>query len=72
MLQLQLLPCAVSELFAQVTTTHVVTKADQYGLLAAILTDSLSHEERRAIDRLLHAASKKRICVINEISALAA
>ncbi len=67
---LTLLPGAISELFAQATATGKLTWADRYGLLAAILSDSLSDEERSAIDRLLRAVKNKRIAIQDEISAL--
>lgn len=69
--QLQLLPSALADLFAQASHEGYLTKADQYGLLAALLNEaSLSEEERTAIDRLLRAVTKKRIVIINEISTL--
>ncbi len=70
MIQLSLLPFAIPELFAQVSTTRTLTQADCYGLLAAVLEDSLIDEERAAIDRLLHAVYKGRIQTVDEISAI--
>lgn len=70
MIQLRLLPFAIPELFAQASTTRTLTQADCYGLLAAVLEDSLVDEERAAIDRLLHAVYKGRIHTVNEISAI--
>ncbi|MGP1386536.1 MAG: hypothetical protein ACTS2F_23455 [Thainema sp.] len=67
---LTLIPGAISELFAQATATGQLTWADRYGLMAAILSDSLSDEERCAIDRLLRAVKNQRIIIKDEISAL--
>jgi hypothetical protein len=39
-------------------------------LMAALLEDSLTEEERAAIDRLLHALWRGRMTVVNDISAL--
>lgn len=69
-MQLQLLPNALSELFAQVSNSGCITLADRYGLMAALLDDSLEEEEIRAIDRLIRAFNKGRLVVVNEISAL--
>ena len=70
MIKLRLLPYALPELFAQASATRTLTEADRYGLLAAVLEDSLIAEERAAVDRLLHAVCKGRIHPVNEISAL--
>jgi len=63
-----LLPNALSELFAQVSHTGYITLADRYGLMAAVLDDSLDEEQRMAIDRLIRAVYKRRLIVVNEIS----
>ena len=73
MLQLplpNLLPSALSELFAQVASTGAITKADRYGLMAAIMDETLGEEERRAIDRMLHALCRGRLQMVNELSAV--
>lgn len=70
MLQVKPLPCGLSDLFLQVTRTRRITKADQYGLMAAILSDSLSSDEKDAIDRMLRSVRKGRILVVDEISAV--
>ena len=67
---INLLPSAIAELFAQVASTRVITKADRYGLMAAILDDRLGEEERCAIDRMLHALCRGRLQMVNEISAV--
>ena len=66
----RLLPGAVADLFAHVTISGKITLADRYGLMAAILEDSLSEEERASIDRLLRACRRGRMTIVNELSAL--
>lgn len=46
-IQIRLLPGAVSELFAQASSSGKITKADQYGLMAALLEDSLTQRVAR-------------------------
>jgi hypothetical protein len=70
LLPINLLPSAIGELFAQVATTGRITKADRYGLMAAILDENLGEEERWAIDRMLHALCRGRLQMVNEISAV--
>ncbi|MBW4522384.1 MAG: hypothetical protein KME16_22245 [Scytolyngbya sp. HA4215-MV1] len=64
----ELLPNAISELFAQASYSGVITLADRYALMAAVSNDSLDEEERRAIDRLLRAICRGRIRPSNELS----
>lgn len=66
--QIQLLHSALAELFVQASNTGRLTLADRYGLMAALLDESLSDEERSSIDRLIHAVNRGRISVVNEIS----
>jgi hypothetical protein len=66
----RLLPGAISDLFAQVSTSGQLTLADRYGLLAALLEDELTEEERASIDRLLRAFYRGRMKIVNEISVL--
>jgi len=68
--QVQLLPGAVSEIFASVTDTGVLTLADRYGLMAAALDESLDREERYAVDRLLRSIHKGRIRTVNCLSTI--
>ena len=70
MLPVQLLPTALPELFASASHTGYLTVADRYGLMAALLEESLLEEERYALDRLLHAVRRGRIAIVNEISAV--
>ena len=65
-----LLPSAIGDLTAQVAHSRRITLADRYGLMAAILSDSLKDEERDAIDRLLRAACRGRFTIVDDISAL--
>lgn len=67
---LELLPCAIAELYASATATGKITLADRYGLLAAMLTQSVSVEEMKAIDRLLYSLRRGHIHVVDELSAL--
>lgn len=67
---IKLLPHAISELMAQVSATRKITLADRYGLMAAILEDSLEEEDRFSIDRLLRALRRGRLQVVDEISSL--
>ncbi len=63
-----LLPDALAELFADVTTSGRVTLADRYGLMAALLDESLDDEARYSIDRLLRAVYRGRVQIVNELS----
>lgn len=69
-IQIRLLPGAVSDLFAQASSSSKITLADRYGLLAALLEDSLPEDERASIDRILYALYRGRMKVVSEISAL--
>jgi hypothetical protein len=68
--KVQLLQSALSDLFAQVNATGHLTLADRYGLMAAILDESLSEEERRCVDRLLRAVYRGKIKIVDEFSNL--
>lgn len=68
--QVKLLPCALSELYAQAFTSGSITQADRWGLMAAVLDESLTEEERSSVDRILHAVRRGRLQIVNEISAL--
>ncbi|HAA30083.1 MAG TPA: hypothetical protein DCE56_23345 [Cyanobacteria bacterium UBA8553] len=67
--QVRLIPGALSDLYAQATSTGEITLADQYGLMAALLEESLTSEERASLNRLLHGIRRGRLKVVNEISA---
>ncbi|MBD2256212.1 hypothetical protein H6G13_01370 [Pseudanabaena sp. FACHB-2040] len=66
--QCSLLPLAISEILADAATTGQLSLADRYGLMAAILSESLSEEERAAIDRLLRAVLRGRLQISNHLS----
>jgi hypothetical protein len=68
--QVRLLPDAISDLFAEVSSSKKITLADRYGLMAAMLEDTLTEEERASIDRLLYASCRGRMKVVSELSAL--
>jgi hypothetical protein len=68
--QVRLIPGAVSDLFAQVSRSGKITLADRYGLMAALLEDSISEEERHSIDRLLYALRRGRMKLVDDISVL--
>jgi hypothetical protein len=65
----QLLPGALSEMIATVAETGVLTRADRYGLMAALLDESLSDDELAATNRLLRAVLKGRVKVLDFLSA---
>ena len=58
---LQLIPGAIAEILASSSETGVITLADRYGLMTAIINDSLNEEEIRAINRILRAVVKGRV-----------
>ncbi|HIK33526.1 MAG TPA: hypothetical protein IGS17_20205 [Oscillatoriales cyanobacterium M59_W2019_021] len=64
----QLIPGALSEMIATVAETKVLTRADRYGLMAALLDESLSEEELEATNRLVRAVLKGRVKVLDRIS----
>ncbi|MEQ8752954.1 MAG: hypothetical protein RID09_05460 [Coleofasciculus sp. G1-WW12-02] len=66
----RLLPGALSDLFAQTTSSGKITLADRYGIMAALLEESLTDEERDSLERLLRAFRRGRMQVVDEISSL--
>lgn len=68
MFPIQLIPGAISELLAVVRDTHKITKADRYGLMAAILDESISEEDRLCLDRLLRSIYRGRVNIVDELS----
>lgn len=68
--QVRLLPGAISDLFVQVSISGQITLADRYGLMAALLEEEITEEERASIDRLFHALCRGRMKIVDEISAL--
>ncbi|HEY9808036.1 MAG TPA: hypothetical protein V6D13_01730 [Halomicronema sp.] len=65
-----LLPGAIAELVASTATTGYITLADRYGLMAAVLDETLPEEERLSVDRLLRAICRGRLKIVNELSAV--
>lgn len=70
LLKHQILPGAVSEILVSARETGVLTLADRYGLMAAILDENLTEEDERSMNRLLRAAIKGKVEIANEISAV--
>jgi hypothetical protein len=68
MLSINLIPGAINELLATVRDTHCLTKADRYGMMAAILDESTTDEERGCLDRLLRSFAKGQIQVSDDLS----
>lgn len=68
MFNLNLLPGAISEILASVADSRRITKADRFGLMAAVLDESLPEEERNAVDRVLRSLVKGRIQIVDELS----
>jgi hypothetical protein len=50
--------------------SHQLTLADRYGMLAALLDDTLTDDERRSLNRLIRGIYRGQISVVDEISAL--
>lgn len=61
--QIQLIPGAISEMLASTSETGRLTLTDRYGLMAAIMDDSLNEEERRSVNRLVRAVLRGRVNV---------
>lgn len=70
MIQVNLLPGAINELMVSVSDRRSITQADRYGLMAAILDESLTEEEHRSIDRLLRSILRGRIQVVTDLSVI--
>lgn len=66
MKSLSLSPDLISELFAEVSNTGKMSECDCQTLQAAILSDTVTEEERQAIDRLLYAIRLGRVHIIEE------
>ena len=62
---MQLIPSVLSELFANVADTGELTQADRYGLMSAILGDSLTEDEEQAANRLLRAVKKGQVKIVD-------
>lgn len=65
---ISLLPTAISEILVNASSSGKLTLADRYGLMAALLLETLSEEEQSSIDRLLYAVRKGRLQIVDELS----
>ena len=65
---LNLLPSALSDLFAQVMISGKLTLADRYGLLAALLDEKTTGDDLDNIDRLLRSVRRGRVLIVEELS----
>jgi hypothetical protein len=65
MLILNLIPGAINEILVSVSDNGYLTKLDRYGLMAAIIDESLDPEERSSIDRLLRLVRRGMIKVVD-------
>jgi hypothetical protein len=68
MLEIQILPGAVSEILASCADHRVLTLADRCGLMAAILNGFLEQEEEEAVNRLLRYVVRGRIQIVETTS----
>jgi hypothetical protein len=66
MLKPSLVPGSLAKIFTSVKETRRLTLSDRYGLMTAILDESLDLEDRLYIDRLLQAVQTSRISILNE------
>lgn len=62
-----LLPGAVAEMLVSVSESGQLNLGDRYGLLAASLDDHLSEDERRAVNRIIHAVARGKVAVTTDI-----
>ena len=59
--QVDVIPGAISEIFATASETGLLTLSDRYGLMAATLNDAFNEEEAQAVNRLLRAVRRGRV-----------
>lgn len=64
------LPGTLPDLFAQVSSSGKITLADRYGLMAVLLEESISAEDRELVDRILRAVRRRRLKVVDELSSV--
>lgn len=64
--QVSLLDSAIAELFAQVFQEGKITLTVSYGLIAVLMSPSLSQGEEDLINRLLYAVRRGRLKVVDE------
>jgi nucleoside-triphosphatase THEP1 len=65
-----LIESALGELFAEIKETGRITRADRYGLLAAVFDENLTEEELRSLSRIYRAIVRKQIEIVDEISTI--
>ncbi|KAM3089939.1 hypothetical protein ACKFKG_31780 [Phormidesmis sp. 146-35] len=65
-----LLPGAISELYADAASTGKLTIGDRYTIRTALVNDLLDPEEQGALDRLLYAFRKGNVQLVEELSAI--
>jgi hypothetical protein len=66
--QIELIPGAISEMLVSTSQTKVLTVADRYGLMAALLNEFLLEEELQALNRMIRYIVTGRIQVVNQLS----
>ncbi len=66
MLEVNLLPGAINEIMASVAENSCLTQSDCYGLMAAILDESITEEERRSVDRLLRSVVRGKVQMVSQ------
>ncbi|HIK10635.1 MAG TPA: hypothetical protein IGS52_10270 [Oscillatoriaceae cyanobacterium M33_DOE_052] len=55
----------LEEMFANIFTVQAITRADRYRMKLAILDNKLTEEHLQALDRLLYAAKRGRLKLID-------
>lgn len=55
----------LEEMFANIFTLQAITRADRYRMKLAILDNSLTEEHIQALNRLLYAAKRGRLKLID-------
>ena len=68
MFNINLIPGAISEILVSVADSGCITKADRYGLMAAVMDEFLPEDDRLAVNRLLHSLARGRIKIVDELS----
>jgi hypothetical protein len=68
MLQIELIPGAISEMFASSSQTKTLTLADRYGIMAALTNEFIGEEELQTLNRLIRYIVKGRIQVVDQLS----
>jgi hypothetical protein len=64
------LPDAMAELYACACLTGELTVADRYGIQAILMSPFLNEEDKRCIDRLIHAVRRGRIRISETLSVI--